>query len=227
VSVTGGDARTIRVLLVDDQELMRAGFRMILDAQPDIEVVGEAADGVAALGHAATLQPDVVLMDVRMPRMDGIEATRRLLAASATSGIEPPVVLVLTTFDLDEYVIGALRAGASGFLLKDLSASGLAEAVRVVARGDALLAPAATRRLVSELVRRFPDPAGRTRLAALTEREREVLHEVGAGLTNAEIAQRLFISEGTVKTHVGRLLDKLAARDRVQLVITAYECGLV
>jgi DNA-binding NarL/FixJ family response regulator len=218
---------TIRVLLVDDQELMRAGFRMILDAQPDIEVVGEAADGVVALGLAARLRPDVVLMDVRMPRLDGIEATRRLLAASAQQGIDAPVVLVLTTFDLDEYVVGALRAGASGFLLKDLSASGLAEAVRVVARGDALLAPAATRRLVSELVRRFPDPGSRSRLDALTEREREVLHAVGTGLTNTEIAQRLFISEGTVKTHVGRLLDKLAARDRVQLVITAYECGLV
>jgi DNA-binding NarL/FixJ family response regulator len=226
--MTSPDSATpIRVLLVDDQELMRAGFRMILDAQPDIDVVGEAADGIVALDLAAKLQPDVVLMDVRMPRLDGIEATRRLVEAAALRGVAPPVVLVLTTFDLDEYVVGALRAGASGFLLKDLSASGLAEAVRVVASGEALLAPTATRRLVAELVRRFPDPSSRDRLRALTDREREVLHAVGSGLTNTEIAQRLFISEGTVKTPVGRWLDKLTARDRVQLVITAYECGLV
>jgi DNA-binding NarL/FixJ family response regulator len=227
VTTTDDTRATIRVLVVDDQELMRAGFRMILDAQPDIDVVGEAPDGVVALELAARLQPDVVLMDVRMPRLDGIEATRRLVEAATQRGVAPPVVLVLTTFDLDEYVVGALRAGASGFLHKDLSASGLAEAVRVVAGGEALLAPTATRRLVSELVRRFPDPAGRQRLGVLTEREREVLHAVGTGLTNTEIAQQLFISEGTVKTHVGRLLDKLTARDRVQLVITAYECGLV
>jgi DNA-binding NarL/FixJ family response regulator len=212
----------IRVLLVDDQELMRAGFRMILDAQPDIEVVGEAADGQQGVDLSRSLQPDVVLMDVRMPRLDGIEATRRLMQQP-----DPPTVLVLTTFDLDDYVVGALRAGASGFLLKDLSAAGLAEAVRVVARGDALLAPAATRRLVSELVRRYPDPRVRNRLDDLTEREREVFEAVAGGYTNGEIAERLYLSEGTVKTYVGRLLDKLAARDRVQLVITAYECGVV
>jgi DNA-binding NarL/FixJ family response regulator len=212
----------IRVLLVDDQELMRAGFRMILDAQPDIVVVGEAADGQQGVDLCRSLQPDVVLMDVRMPRLDGIEATRRLMQQP-----DPPTVLVLTTFDLDDYVVGALRAGASGFLLKDLSAAGLAEAVRVVARGDALLAPAATRRLVSELVRRYPDPGARNRLGDLTEREREVFEAVACGYTNGEIAERLHLSEGTVKTYVGRLLDKLAARDRVQLVITAYECGVV
>lgn len=211
----------IRVLLVDDQELMRAGFRMILDAQPDIEVVGEAADGQQAIDLSRSLAPDVVLMDVRMPRLDGIEATRRL-----TRQPNAPTVLVLTTFDLDEYVVGALRAGASGFLIKDLSASGLAEAVRVVARGDALLAPTATRRLVAELVRRYPDPGSQDRLGNLTEREREVFEAVAAGLTNSEIAERLYLSEGTVKTYVGRLLDKLDARDRVQLVITAYECGV-
>jgi DNA-binding NarL/FixJ family response regulator len=224
--MSGGGA-TIRVLLVDDQELMRAGFRMILDAQPDIEVVGEAADGRVGVELADQLGPHVVLMDVRMPRLDGIEATRQILARAAQREAPAPAVLVLTTFDLDDYVVGALRAGASGFLLKDLSASGLAEGVRVVARGEALLAPAATRRLVSELVRRFPDPAGRRQLDALTDREKEVLIAVGRGRTNTEIATELFISEGTVKTYVGRLLDKLVARDRVQLVITAYECGLV
>ena len=209
----------ITVLLVDDQELMRAGFRMILNGHDDIDVVGEAADGRAGVDLAVKLRPDVVLMDVRMPHLNGIEATAQLMAQP-----DPPAVLVLTTFDLDEYVLGALQAGASGFLLKDLSASGLAEAIRVVARGDALLAPTATRRLIAELVRRQPsDP---TRLDQLTQREREVLHAIASGQTNHEIAEHLFISEGTVKAHIGRLLTKLQARDRVQLVITAYQTGL-
>ncbi len=209
----------ISVLLVDDQELMRAGFRMILNAHDDIDVVGEAADGLQALEQASRLRPDLVLMDVRMPNLNGVDATAELMKRA-----HPPAVLVLTTFDLDEYVIGALNAGASGFLLKDLSASGLADAIRVVARGDALLAPSATRRLIAEFVRRQPtDPS---RLDELTQRERDVLQAISNGRTNSEIAQELFISEGTVKAHIGRLLSKLDARDRVQLVIIAYQTGL-
>jgi DNA-binding NarL/FixJ family response regulator len=215
------DAAPIRVLIADDQALMRAGFRMILDAQPDIEVVGEAIDGTDAIRHYERLGPDVVVMDVRMPAMDGIEATRRLTAA------EPPArVLILTTFDLDEYVYDALRAGASGFLLKDRPPEELVAAVRIVASGDALLAPSVTRRLIEEFATRAP-AAARTELAELTEREREVLVLIARGLSNTEIARALFVAETTVKTHVGRILAKLRLRDRAQAVVVAYESGLV
>jgi DNA-binding NarL/FixJ family response regulator len=215
----------IGVLVVDDQGLVRAGFRMILEAQPDIEVVGEAADGLDAVAAARRLRPDVVLMDIRMPRLDGLEATRRL----AGPGVERPVrVLMLTTFDLDEYVFEALRAGASGFLLKDLPREDLVAAVRVVARGDALLAPAVTRRLIEEFARRpaatAPDPRV---LQALTAREREALELMARGLSNAEMAAALYVSEHTVKTHVGNVLAKLGLRDRIHAVILAYEVGLV
>jgi DNA-binding NarL/FixJ family response regulator len=210
-----------RVLVVDDQELVRAGFRMILE-RAGIEVVGEAVDGVDAVARAAELAPDVVLMDVRMPRMDGIEATRRLLARS------PEVrVVALTTFDLDEYVYEAVRAGASGFLLKDISPTDLVHAVGVVARGDSMLAPVLTRRLLDRYVSR-PRPGTRPgQLEKLTEREVEVLTLVAAGHTNAEIGAALFLSEATVKTYVSRVLTKLGLRDRVQLAILAYESGLV
>ena len=211
----------IRVLIADDQALMRAGFRMILDAQPDIEVVGEAIDGTDAIRHHERLAPDVVVMDVRMPTMDGIEATRRLTAH------DPPArVLILTTFDLDEYVYDALRAGASGFLLKDRPPEELVAAVRVVAEGEALLAPSVTRRLIEEFAKRGPSPA-REELAELTDREREVLVLIARGLSNAEIARALFVAETTVKTHVGRVLAKLRLRDRAQAVVVAYESGLV
>jgi DNA-binding NarL/FixJ family response regulator len=215
----------IRVLVVDDQGLVRAGFRMILEAQPDIEVVGEAADGLDAVEAAGRLRPDVVLMDIRMPRLDGLEATRRL----AGPGTADPVrVLILTTFDLDEYVFEALRAGASGFLLKDLPREDLVAAVRVVAAGEALLAPRVTRRLIEEFARRpagaDPDPDA---LAALTAREREALELLARGLSNAEMAASLYVSEHTVKTHVGNVLAKLGLRDRIQAVILAYEVGLV
>jgi DNA-binding NarL/FixJ family response regulator len=216
---------TIRVLVVDDQGLVRAGFRMILEAQPDIEVVGEAADGLDAVAAARRLRPDVVLMDIRMPRLDGLEATRRL----AGPGVADPVrVLMLTTFDLDEYVFEALRAGASGFLLKDLPREDLVAAVRVVAAGDALLAPQVTRRLIEEFARR-PAPGGGdpAALAALTARERETLELLARGLTNAELAEALYVSEHTVKTHVGNVLAKLGLRDRIHAVILAYEVGLV
>ena len=215
----------IGVLVVDDQGLVRAGFRMILEAQPDIEVVGEAADGLDAVAAARRLRPDVVLMDIRMPRLDGLEATRRL----AGPGVADPVrVLMLTTFDLDEYVFEALRAGASGFLLKDLPREDLVAAVRVVAAGDALLAPQVTRRLIEEFARR-PAPADPApgALDALTARERETLGLLARGLSNAEMAAALYVSEHTVKTHVGNVLAKLGLRDRIHAVILAYEIGLV
>ena len=216
----------IRVLIADDQPLMRTGFRMILDAEPDLEVVGEAADGAEAVRLAAGARADVVLMDVRMPGMDGIEATRRL----AGDGVQDPVrVLILTTFDLDEYVLSALRAGASGFLLKDVPPEDLVEAIKVVAAGDALLAPSVTRRLLDRFAASLPDPAAArpAALDSLTARELEVLGLVARGMSNAEIAEHLVVSETTVKTHVGRLLFKLDLRDRVQAVVLAYETGIV
>ena len=211
----------IRVLIADDQALMRTGFRMILDAQDDIEVVGEAIDGADAIRRFEKLAPDVVVMDVRMPTMDGIEATRRLAALE-----RPARVLILTTFDLDDYVYEALRAGASGFLLKDRPPEELVAAVRVIAAGEALLAPSVTRRLIEEFARRAPTPT-RTELDELTPREREVLVLMARGLSNAEIARALFVAETTVKTHVGRVLHKLRLRDRAQAVVLAYESGLV
>ena len=211
----------IRVLIADDQALMRTGFRMILDAQDDIEVVGEAIDGADAIRRFEALSPDVVVMDVRMPTMDGIEATRRLSALE-----RPARVLILTTFDLDDYVYEALRAGASGFLLKDRPPEELVAAVRVIAAGEALLAPSVTRRLIEEFARRAP-AASRAELDELTEREREVLVLMARGLSNAEIARTLFVAETTVKTHVGRVLHKLGLRDRAQAVVLAYESGLV
>jgi DNA-binding NarL/FixJ family response regulator len=214
-------AEAIRVLIADDQALMRTGFQMILDVQPDIEVVGEAIDGSDAIRHYERLTPDVVVMDVRMPVMDGIEATRRLTA------LDPPArVLILTTFDLDEYVYEALRAGASGFLLKDRPPEELVAAVRVIAAGEALLAPSVTRRLIEEFAKRAPT-ASRAELAELTDREREVLVLMARGLSNREIARSLFVAETTVKTHVGRILGKLRLRDRAQAVVLAYESGLV
>ena len=209
----------IRVLIADDQSLVRAGFRMILEAQPDLHVVGEAADGRAAVESALSLHPDVILMDVRMPSLDGLAATRELARARS-----PARVLILTTFDLDEYVYEAMKGGASGFLLKDVDPPDLVHAVRVVSRGDALLAPQVTRRLVERFVR---VPARPAELDALTPREREVLLAIARGRSNAEIAAELFLSEGTVKSHVTRLLQKLGIRDRVQAVVLAYESGLV
>lgn len=209
----------IRVALADDQALVRAGFRMIVESQADMQVAGEAADGQAAIDLVRREKPDVVLMDVRMPRMDGIEATRQV--ASQTR------VVILTTYELDEYVFDALSAGASGFLLKAAPPEDLIRAIRVVASGDALLAPSVTRRLIEEFAKR-PEPQGRKtkQLETLTERERDVLREVARGLTNAEIAARLHVAETTVKTHVAHVLDKLELRDRVQAVILAYEAGL-
>ncbi|HET8971050.1 MAG TPA: response regulator transcription factor [Candidatus Nanopelagicales bacterium] len=213
----------IRVLLVDDQELVRAGFRLILELAADIEVVGEAADGARVPDLVATTQPDVVLMDVRMPVVDGIEATRRLQSARSTAR-----VLMLTTFDLDEYVYDAMRAGASGFLLKDVPREELVAAVRVVARGDALLAPSVTRRLVERFVHLPPPGAALpAALTALSEREREVFALLARGLSNAEIATHLVVGDATVKTHVARVLAKLGLRDRVQAVVLAYETGFV
>jgi DNA-binding NarL/FixJ family response regulator len=212
----------IRVVLVDDQALVRGGFRSILDRQDDIEVAGEAADGTEALAVCARERPDVVCMDVRMPGMDGIEATHRLLAAP-----DPPRVLVLTTFDLDGYVYETLRAGASGFLVKDAPPEHLVAAVRAVAAGEELFAPSVLRRLVAAYVRQPPDDAADAVLSPLTERERDVLREMAGGLTNAEIASVLYLSPATVKTHVTRILTKLGLRDRVQAVVLAYECGLV
>jgi DNA-binding NarL/FixJ family response regulator len=214
----------IRVLIADDQALLRGGFRMILEAQKDIEVVGEADDGVQAVELAGRLRPDVVLMDVRMPRLDGIQATRRVVQAAGGA----TRVLILTTFDLDEYVYEAMRAGASGFLLKTVRPRQLAAAVRDVAAGDALLAPDITRRLVEQFVRRPPPGTGvPAAMAALTQREVEVLRLVARGLSNAEIAGELVVSETTVRTHVARVLAKLGLRDRVQAVVVAYESGLV
>jgi len=215
----------IRVLIADDQALVRAGFHVLLDAQTDIEVVGEAENGLEAIRLVGELRPDVILMDIRMPEMDGLEATRIILGGAAEKA---PRVLVLTTFDADEYVYEALRAGASGFLLKDTDPAQLAEAVRVIAHGDALLAPAVTRRLITEFASR-PEVrrAHPAELEALTEREREVLALVAQGLSNDEIATHLFISPTTSKTHVSRVMTKLMARDRAQLVVIAYEAGLV
>ncbi|MGW3209441.1 response regulator [Streptomyces sp. NPDC001135] len=217
-------AGTIRVLIADDQQMVRQGFTVLLNTQPGIEVVGQAVDGRDAIARTAELAPDVVLMDIRMPELGGIEATRRITAD------QPAVrVLVLTTFDLDEYVYEALRAGASGFLLKDASADQLAEAVRVVAAGDALLAPGITRRLIAEFSRLDGRPRAplKQRVGDLTERETEVLALIAQGLSNAEIAQRLVVAEQTVKTHVGRILVKLGLRDRTQAAVFAYESGLV
>ena len=215
----------IKVLVADDQALVRAGFRVLVDSAADLEVVGEAANGVEAVDLAGRHRPDVVLMDIRMPDMDGLEATRRITELD----IEPAVrILILTTFALDEYVFGALKAGASGFLLKDTPPADLLTGIRVVAAGDALLSPTITRHLIEEFVRR-PDPAQASvpLLDGLTEREREVLGLVAKGWSNAEIAERLYVTTATAKTHVSRLLMKLGARDRAQLIVVAYESGLV
>ena len=211
----------IRVLLADDQALVRDGFRALIDREPDLSVVAEAADGVEAIAAVRACRPDVVLMDIRMPNIDGLTATRRVLTLP-----EPPKVLVLTTFDRNEWVYDALRAGASGFLLKDVRGSQLTDAIRTVAAGEALLSPSITRRLIEEFVSRQPaEPAPPP--AALTEREAEVLRLLAAGLTNSEIAERLFVGHSTVKTHVARLLAKLELRDRAQAVVYAYESGFV
>ncbi len=217
----------IRIMLVDDQAMVRAGFRMILESEDDFTVVGEAADGVEATEIVGRCRPDVILMDIRMPRMDGVEATARILSEHRSDGSDPRI-LVLTTFDLDAYVYAVLRSGASGFLLKDAPAEQLIDAVRVVHRGDALLSPSVTRRLIEEVTRR-PDPAliPVPGLDDLTERELEVLKLVARGLSNSEVAERLYLGEATVKTHLGRVLSKLNLRDRVQAVVMAYESGLV
>jgi DNA-binding NarL/FixJ family response regulator len=226
---------TIRVVLADDQALLRKGFRMILEAEDGMEIVGEAPDGADAVRLVELYRPDVVLMDVRMPVLDGIEATRAISASAAGDGTR---VLILTTFDLDEYAFSALRAGASGFLLKDVPPAELVAAIRTVARGDAVVSPRITRRLLEEYAHTLPDLAAEggtggddveenPALASLTEREREVLLAVADGLSNAEIAERLYVSEATVKSHIGRLLAKLGLRDRVQAVVFAFQTGLV
>jgi DNA-binding NarL/FixJ family response regulator len=216
----------IRVLLVDDQSLLRMGFRLILEAEPDIEVVGEAADGASGVSMTAALHPDVVLMDVRMPGMDGIQATASIIAADPASK-----VLILTTFDLDQYVFAGLKAGASGFMLKDAPPAELLTAIRTVAGGDAVLAPTATRRLIDQFAPLLPDPGRQPErdavLSKLTGREQTVFTQLAAGRSNREIAAELHLSEGTVKIHVGRILTKLGLRDRVQAVVLAYESGLI
>ncbi|MET8680277.1 response regulator transcription factor [Streptomyces sp. NPDC004647] len=214
----------IRVLLADDQLLVRAGFRALLDAQPGIEVTGEAADGEQALAMVRELRPDIVLMDIRMPRLDGLAATRRI---TGDPELEQVKVVMLTTFELDEYVFEAIRSGASGFLVKDTEPEELLRAVRAVVDGDALLSPGVTRRLIAEFAARSKEPAAETSLSELTEREREVMALVGIGLSNEEIARRLVVSPLTAKTHVSRAMVKLGARDRAQLVVLAYESGLV
>lgn len=211
----------IRVLVVDDQPLVRSGFRMVIEERADLELVGEATDGVQALELARELEPDVILMDVRMPNLDGVEATRRLVEAGTHARI-----LVLTTFDLDEYVYAAIRAGASGFLLKDVEPADLVDAIRVVAAGNSLFGPAATERLVARFAQQ-PAPGAARSLDELTDREKEILTLLATGLSNAELAERLFLSETTVKTHVSSILRKLRVRDRVQAVIAAYDAGLV
>jgi DNA-binding NarL/FixJ family response regulator len=225
-----GSRAKIRIVLVDDQELLRTGFRMILDAQLDMEVVGEAGDGIAALDLLEQTDADVVLMDVRMPALDGVETTRRLLGDGVAAGDGThPKILILTTFDLDEYAFAAIKAGASGFLLKDVPPTELLSAIRAVHSGDAVVAPSTTRRLLDRFAPMLPSsgaPPPPT-LSVLTEREREVLGLVAQGLSNSEIAARLVLSEATVKTHVGRILMKLELRDRVQAVVLAYETGLV
>jgi DNA-binding NarL/FixJ family response regulator len=215
------------ILLVDDQPMLRMGYRMVLDAQPDLCVVGEAEDGLTAVAQTTRLEPDVVLMDVRMPRLDGVQATERIVGLGSRSRI-----IILTTFDLDEYAYGALRAGASGFLLKDAPPPDTLSAIRAVATGDAVVAPSVTRRLLAQFAQHLPGPEQvpgepDPRVESLTPRERELLVEVARGLSNAEIAERLVLSEATVKTHVGRILGKLGLRDRVQIVVFAYENGLV
>jgi DNA-binding NarL/FixJ family response regulator len=215
----------IRVLLVDDQSLLRMGFRLILEAEPDLEVVGEAADGATGVSMASSLHPDVVLMDVRMPGMDGIQATAAITASRSSK------VLILTTYDLDQYVFAGLKAGASGFLLKDAPPEELTSAIRTVAAGEAVLAPTATRRLIDQFAPLLPDPGRQddrdTVLSKLTDRERTVFAQLATGRSNREIATELHLSEGTVKIHVGRVLTKLGLRDRVQAVVLAYESGLI
>ena len=216
----------IRVLLADDQALIRAGFRALLDSVDDIEVVGEATDGAQAVEKAASTRADIILMDIRMPHVDGLEATRRIAASEDLAGVR---VLILTTFEADEYVYEALRAGASGFLVKDTEPAELLQAVRVVARGEGLLSPSITRRLIADIAAspRLGQDVDTTRLSGLTDREREVLTLIGGGLSNDEIAAKLYVSPLTAKTHVSRILTKLGARDRAQLVVIAYETGLV
>jgi DNA-binding NarL/FixJ family response regulator len=217
-------APAIRVLLVDDQPLLRTGFRMVLGSEPDLTVVGEAGDGIEGVDLARRLLPDVVLMDIRMPRMDGVAATKAIVDAAL-----PVRVLILTTFELDEYVVGGLRAGASGFLSKDVPAEDLIEAIRTVAAGEAVVSPRILRRLLDKFADRLPDPSATPppALDSLTDREQEVLVHIARGFSNAEIARELFVSETTVKTHVGHVLTKLGLRDRVQAVVLAYESGLI